>query len=267
MSQLEAIVFDWAGTLVDFGSCAPRKAFVQLFEKYDVKISETEASGPMGLEKREHIVQLLKHPRIAEAWLAAQNKIADDTVIDAMYQQLIPLQIEQIGLHSKLVPGVLEMLEAIADRGLLYGTTTGYNREMIEEMVNRAAEQGFRPDCVVAANEVPSGRPGPAALLKNLIELQVSSVKRCVKVDDTAPGIAEGINANVWTVAVVLSGNALGMPPSQWQALNNDEKITHKQQAYRKLEGAGAHYYIDSVQDLPPVLTDIECRLSRGEKP
>ena len=33
-TSLGAVVFDWAGTILDFGSCAPMGAFVRLFEKF-----------------------------------------------------------------------------------------------------------------------------------------------------------------------------------------------------------------------------------------
>ena len=35
---LQAVVFDWAGTVIDFGSLAPMDAFVQLFARYGVRI-------------------------------------------------------------------------------------------------------------------------------------------------------------------------------------------------------------------------------------
>lgn len=37
--------------------------------------------------------------------------------------------------------------------------------------------------------------------------------------------------------------------------------------AYEILTDAGAHYVIDSVADMMPVIEDIEARLARGEKP
>ncbi|MDR0259010.1 MAG: phosphonoacetaldehyde hydrolase, partial [Comamonas sp.] len=32
--RVQAVVFDWAGTIVDFGSRAPMGAFVQLFKDF-----------------------------------------------------------------------------------------------------------------------------------------------------------------------------------------------------------------------------------------
>lgn len=66
-TQLAAVIFDWAGTIVDFGSRAPMGAFVRAFRHFDAEISIAEARGPMGLPKRDHIREALAQPRIATA--------------------------------------------------------------------------------------------------------------------------------------------------------------------------------------------------------
>ena len=50
-------------------------------------------------------------------------------------------------------------------------------------------------------------------------------------------------------------------------ALAPDEFAERRQAAIEKLRAAGAHYVIDSVADLMPVVYDIEARLARGERP
>ncbi|PUA26992.1 MAG: phosphonoacetaldehyde hydrolase [Cellvibrio sp. 79] len=265
--MLEAIIFDWAGTLVDHGSRAPLKAFVELFAEQDIEITLAEAREPMGTEKRLHICRLLQQPRIQQAWITRHGRLPTEAEIDTLYQRLVPLQREQIELHTKLIPGTLDMLAAVRARGLKIGTTTGYGRAMIDNLLIAAAEQGFVPDCVVAADEVPATRPAATAALANLVQLGVSAVQHCVKVDDTAPGISEGRNAGMWTVAVVLSGNAVGLGETELQQLSSEARKNLRNQAYRSLEQTGAHYFIDSVADLPDVLADIERRLARNEKP
>lgn len=265
--MLEAVIFDWAGTLVDFGSRAPLKAFVELFAERGIDITFAEAREPMGTEKRVHICRLLQQPRIQQAWITQHGRLPTEAEIDALYQRLIPLQREQIELHTKLIPGTLDMLVAVRARGLKIGTTTGYGRAMIDNLVAAAAQQGFVPDCIVAADEVPATRPAATAALSNLVQLGVSAVQHCVKVDDTAPGISEGRNAGMWTVAVAISGNAVGLGETEWQQLPQEARATLRREAYRSLEHTGAHYFIDSVADLPDVLADIECRLARNEKP
>ena len=37
MKKIEAVIFDWAGTTVDYGSFAPVVAFAKAFEKFGIK--------------------------------------------------------------------------------------------------------------------------------------------------------------------------------------------------------------------------------------
>ena len=69
MQHVKAVIFDWAGTVVDFGSLAPMGAFVETFGEFGVTISRShEARGPMGMAKRPHIAALMALPRVASAW-------------------------------------------------------------------------------------------------------------------------------------------------------------------------------------------------------
>ena len=49
-----------------------------------------------------------------------------------------------------------------------------------------------------------------------MIALNVWPAAACVKVDDTLPGIEEGLNAGMWTVAVALTGNGMGLSGKNW---------------------------------------------------
>ena len=51
---IDAVIFDWAGTIVDFGSFAPTQVLVDAFAAAGVAITLDEARGPMGLAKRDH---------------------------------------------------------------------------------------------------------------------------------------------------------------------------------------------------------------------
>jgi phosphonoacetaldehyde hydrolase len=103
--------------------------------------------------------------------------------------------------------------------------------------------------------------------LHNLIELEVQTVHAGVKVDDTVPGIEEGLNAGLWTVGIAITGNETGLSLAEWEGLSPTEQGKRRAEAYRRLLAGGAHYVIDSIADLPRCLDAIEARLVRGEKP
>lgn len=66
--QIEAVIFDWAGTRGDFGCFAPVQVFVQIFEQAGVPVTIEEARKPMGMLKIDHIRTMLEMPRISAAF-------------------------------------------------------------------------------------------------------------------------------------------------------------------------------------------------------
>src|SRR4051794_4003706 len=67
-TRIRAVVFDWAGTLLDHGSAAPAAAFVAVFAAHGVAVPPEQARGPMGIDKAAHLRALLAVPEIAEVW-------------------------------------------------------------------------------------------------------------------------------------------------------------------------------------------------------
>ena len=93
MQKIEAVILDWAGTVVDFGSVAPTTIFVEAFKRtYDFEISLEEARGPMGMGKWDHIRTLGSTPAVAERWLKQFGSSMSDEVVDEIYRTFMPLQ-------------------------------------------------------------------------------------------------------------------------------------------------------------------------------
>ena len=88
-----------------------------------------------------------------------------------------------------------------------------------------------------------------------------------IQVDDTLPGIGEGLNAGMWTVGVIQSGNELGLHEHEIPALHETDLKERLEKGRQRFQQAGAHYAIRSVADLLPVIEDINRRLAKGEKP
>lgn len=267
IGPVQAIIMDWAGTTVDFGSMAPIHAFQNLFAHNQVPITIEEARAPMGAEKREHIRQLCAMPRVRDAWLQAHNTYPSEQVIDRLYEDFVPLQIAAIAECSTLIPGLLDTLAWCKQQEIAIGANTGYASRMIEGLLSKAAAQGYQPQSNVCATDVPKGRPYPHMALKNAIELGVSDVAACIKIDDTLTGIEEGLSAGMWTIGVAVSGNEVGLSLDQWQSLTETEQNVLRKKAYQRFYQAGAHYVVDSIADVIPCIEEINLRLQAGEQP
>lgn len=266
-AKTQAVILDWAGTVVDFGSFAPTQIFVEAFAEFDVQVSIEEARGPMGMGKWDHIRTLCDLPDISARYAKAFGRAPTDADVTAIYNRFMPLQIEKIASHSALIPGALETIDQLRAQGLKIGSCSGYPAVVMAKVVELARLNGYVADHVVATDEVPNGRPHPAQALANVIVLGISDVASCVKVDDTVPGILEGRSAGMWTVALVCSGNALGLTYAQYQAMDAQELAKQRTRIHALFEGSRPHYLIDTITDLPPVIADIDRRLAAGEMP
>ncbi|WP_196589450.1 phosphonoacetaldehyde hydrolase [Achromobacter sp. E1] len=265
--RLEAVIFDWAGTLVDFGSFAPTKVFVDAFAQFGMDVSLKQARGPMGMGKWDHIRTLCDQPAIAAQYQARFGRVPSDDDVTAIYERFLPMQLEKVAQYSAAIPGAADVMRALRGRGLKIGSCSGYPASVMRRVVERAAADNLTPDCIVASDEVPRARPAPAMALKNVVELGLSDVAACIKVDDTAPGIEEGRRAGMWTVGLLLSGNAAGLTLDEYLGLAGPARDAARAAARAELKPAGPHYVIDTVADLPAVVDDIEARLARGERP
>jgi phosphonoacetaldehyde hydrolase len=261
---IQAVIFDWAGTTVDYGSRAPTEAFAEIFRRNGVDITIAEARGPMGRSKRDHIAAIFALPRVAEAWNNRHGKLPQVSDIDRMYVDFLPLQEEIIVRHCDVIPGVPETVAECRRRGMKIGSSTGYTRALMEIVTPLARAGGYEPDVVLCADDVPQGRPAPWLIFRAAERLNVFPVRSLVIVDDTPVGIEAGVNAGAWTVAVTKTGNCLGLSQQEVNQLSQTGLQNCLATARAEMQQAGADYVIDSVADLLPVLDEIEERLKAG---
>jgi len=265
--QLQAAVLDWAGTTVDFGSRAPVQAVMAAFAQAGVPVTEEEARRPMGRAKRDHLQAVLDQPQVARRWMETHQRPATDADLDQIYDQFLTMQIECITECSGVIDGCPAAIEACRALGLKIGSSTGYTRDLLARVAQRAAGEGYTPDVMLSADDVSPGRPAPWLCLENARRLAVYPMAAVVKVDDTPAGVTAGRNAGAWSVGVVASGNEVGLAPADLEALPSGERAERLERARERLIAAGAHLLIDTIAELPAAVTRINERLARGESP
>jgi len=264
---VQAVVLDWAGTAVDYGSVGPVAVFVEVFANQGVDVTWAEARKPMGLMKRDHIVSMCADPDVLEKWRKARGGDPAEADIDFMYRQTEELMVACIAKHSDPIPGLLDAIAKFRSMGIKIGSCTGYTGPMMEVLVPEAAKKGYKPDSVVTSTDVPRGRPYPYMCYQTAINLEVYPMKAMVKIGDSLSDVGEGLNAGMWTIGLTRSGNELGLTLAEADALDKDELARRLKAAEARYMMAGAHYTAESIADCPAIVREINERLARGESP
>jgi len=246
----DLVIFDWAGTMVDFGCRAPIEALVGAFARRGVALDEAVARIDMGKAKADHVRALLAMPDVAAAWTAATAASPVEADVAALMADLEPMMREAAAKAAELIPGAAQAVAALRAQEIKVASSTGYTREMMGPVLERAAAQGYAPDHLVCANETPQGRPSPLMIYKACAELGVWPLSRVVKVDDAEAGVAEGRAAGCFTVGVAASGNAVGLSREAFEALGPAAREARLTAARASLKAAGADVVIDTVADL-----------------
>jgi phosphonoacetaldehyde hydrolase len=184
-----------------------------------------------------------------------------------MFEEFVPLQLDCLAQYADLIPGTLAVVAELRKQGIKIGSTTGYTREMMDLLLSEAARRGYEPDSTVCATDVPAGRPEPWMCLQNAQSLGVYPMEACVKIGDTLPDIEEGLNAGMWTIGLAKSGNELGLNEAEIAVLSAEELQARLRRAYQRMAGTGAHYVVDTIADVLPVVDRIRQQLASGERP
>jgi phosphonoacetaldehyde hydrolase len=256
-------MLDWAGTTVDHGSLAPVIALQTLFSQYGIALSSEEARTGMGLLKRDHIRATLALPCVRAQWTANTGREPGEPEIQALFAEFGPLQMKIVAQHSHLIPGVAATVRAWQSRGIRIGSSTGYTRQMLEPVMQQAAQEGYTPDASVCPDEVSAGRPAPWMMMKNAELLGIYPPRACIKIGDTVVDIEEGTNAGMWTIGLTRTGNLVGLEQSEWEQLSDAEKQARLDHATKTLRNAGADFVVEDLASCEEALATIEDRLLR----
>ncbi len=264
---LKAAVLDWAGTTVDYGCLAPAVVFIEAFRSRGIEVTMAQAREPMGMHKREHIRQLTLMEPVRQQWREKFGANPGEADVDSIFEEFEPLQIEILSQYAELVPGCLDAVAALREKGLKIGSTTGYTRAIMDVLEKEAAARGYAPDVTVCGSDTTAGRPAPYMAFLNAMKLGVYPMEAMVKIGDTRADIYEGLNAGMWTVGLTVTGNEMGLSPEDVAALDEETRERRRRRAVTTLVEAGAHYVVDGITDVPPLIDEINARLARGEKP
>ena len=258
MRQLEAVIFDWAGTTVDYGCFAPVEAFIKAFETFGITPTVEEVREPMGMLKRDHIRAMLRMERISTEWIRIYGKAFTEDDVEKVYELSEKKIYEILSDFAELKPYVLETIVQLRKQGIKIGSTTGYTDEMMKIIVPIAREKGYDPDCWFSPNSVKNmGRPYPYMIYKNMEQLGVHDVGNVVKVGDTVADIKEARAAGAISVGIIEGSSIMGLSSAEYEALSLEEREVQCKRVRAVYEKAGADYVIQNMSELVALLKSL----------
>ncbi|WP_155592142.1 phosphonoacetaldehyde hydrolase [Lysinibacillus cavernae] len=262
--KIETVIFDWAGTAVDFGCFAPVNVFLTIFEDAGVTVTLEEARKPMGMLKIDHIRTMLEMPRINEEWRRVHGQNVTEEDVDVLYNQFESKLMESLATYTDPIQHVKATVQQLREQGIRIGSTTGYTDSMMEIVTKHAADKGYSPDFLVTPTQVgDKGRPYPYMIFKNMEALGSKATKQVVKVGDTTSDILEALNAGVWAVGVIIGSSEMGLSEEEFHVLSPEEQQQVIAKTKRIFEETGAHYTIETMAELPALIETINERITR----
>jgi len=214
--RLKLVVFDMAGTTVDDvvnGVPLVLKSYDDAFRRHGVEVPMEVLNEQRGRDKWA-VIRELGGERAKEVYAYFNQMLLDNT--------------DKVG-EINGAGGVFRFLRG---HGIKVALNTGFPQQVAEGILGHLGwEREGLIDAWTCSEVEGKSRPDPAMIQALMARLGVEDPGKVIKIDDTAKGIEEGLNAGAVTLGV-LTGT----------------------QTRERLLQAGPHGIIDSVRALPKYL-------------
>lgn len=256
--MIEAVIFDWAGTTVDYGSLAPVVAFKAAFNTKNIFPTDDEIRQFMGMSKWDHIGEMLKLSTIRQQWIEEYDAEPNEDDRKELYTMFESALMAHLVKKTELKPGLLETVQFLNESDIHVATTTGYTPKMMDAVQQGAASLGYRPEIVLTSADVDNnGRPAPDMINKIMGEFGIENSQNVLKVGDTLVDIEEGQNANVKTVGIIEGSSLMGLTEDEYNNLSVEEQELACEAVRQQFESVGADFVINNLSDLSTIVKSL----------
>ena len=109
--EIRLVVFDWAGTTVDYGSSAPVAVFERVFTEAGIALTREEINGPMGMDKKTHIRSLLSLDTAGSQWKEKYGRCWDEEDVERLYAAFEDELYRVAAEYSSPIAGTVEAVD------------------------------------------------------------------------------------------------------------------------------------------------------------
>ncbi len=257
--MIRAVIFDWTGTVIDYGSQAPVVALKRAFQKFGLIVGQQQIRQDLGLGQDIHIRRLMADSVLQQQWEASHKGLPISLGAELIYDQFVAEMRAVLPKYAQLRTGFSRLLSFLQNQGIRFATTTSYSSELLGEILPIVKESGFAPQVNITPGDVDGyGRPNPNMIQAAMAELGIHNARFVVKVGDTVNDILEGKAAGALTVGIVEGSNLIGLSKREFNACSLEEQNSLKNQAVQAFEAAGADYVVDDTKQLISLIKELD---------
>jgi phosphonatase-like hydrolase len=222
--KIRLVVFDIAGTTVEdpdgVGGCLKAALSAK-----GVDWEAEAVNAVMGIPKPIAIRMLLDRAQLAPP----EEELADEIHRDFQARMI---DYYKTSPDVRPMDGAVETFQILRGRGVKVALDTGFDRTIVDVLMERLGWGSDLLDATVTSDEVPRGRPYPDLIFEAMARTGVDNPVEVAKVGDTPSDLQEGTAAGCALVIGVTNG-------------------TH---ARALMEGHPHTHLVESVKDVPAVL-------------
>ncbi|MBI4206105.1 MAG: phosphoglycolate phosphatase [Betaproteobacteria bacterium] len=200
--MIQAVLFDLDGTFAD---TAPDLAYALN------RMRAARGLPPLPTEATRPVASMGARGLLGVGF----NIVPDHPEYAAMREEFLGLYEQNLCRHTRLFPGMPELLDAVEARGLRWGIVTNKAERFTRPLLD-LLQVGKRAACVIGGDTTPHIKPHPAPLLAASRTLALAP-ERCAYVGDDRRDVEAGRAAGMKTVAVTY-GYLNGGIPQDWGA-------------------------------------------------
>lgn len=195
--MIRLVIFDIAGTTVKdpdgVGGCLK-----QALDNAGVPWTEPEVNAIMGTPKPVAIAELME----------LAGEAPDPARVDAIHEDFRARMIEYYRSDPAVEPyeDTVSTIEALRARGIKVALDTGFDRPIVDVLMERLGWSDEFLDATATSDEVAKGRPYPDLVYLLMERTGVTDPKEVAKVGDTPSDLGEGTSAGCGLVIGVTAG-------------------------------------------------------------
>lgn len=198
MQQIELVVFDMAGTVVNEDNVVYKTLQKAINNKGYLLTLDFVLEHGAGKEKHQAIKDILTKE---------EGSFVAETAAEIFADFKHMLEQEYLALEVDTYSGVPELLEFLQKANIKVALNTGYDKNTAQLLLDKMKwKLGVHYDALITADDVKRGRPHPDMIFEAMEVLRVAEPHKVLKAGDSVIDIEEGKNANCGITVGVTTG-------------------------------------------------------------